>query len=373
MRHVVCCVGTRPEAIKMAPLVLALRGSSLVRCTVVATAQHRGLLDEHLALFGIRPDLDLDLMAEGQPLADLHGRLVSRIAWALRRFAPDLVVAHGDTATVLCTALACFYEGIPFGHLEGGLRTGRIRSPFPEEMNRRLVAPLAAVHFAPTASTRDNLLAEGVAPEAVHVTGNTGIDALLAVLARDPAPPPGLDPCRRLVVVTAHRRETLGAPLREVCGALRELAETESGLQLLMPVHPNPEVAGPVREILDGCPGAILTGPLSYPEMVAALRLAVLILTDSGGLQEEGPALGVPVLVLRDETERPEGVALGVARLVGRRRAGIVGAARELLRDESARGRMARTVLPYGDGHAAERIRAILEAPSSSPSRRLEG
>jgi UDP-N-acetylglucosamine 2-epimerase (non-hydrolysing) len=364
LKTVLCVVGTRPEAVKMAPVILALRREPWARVRVLATAQHRHLLDQVLGLFEIVPDVDLDLMRADQALADLTARMIAALDAALAREHADLVLAQGDTTTVLATGLAAFYRRIPFGHVEAGLRTGDLASPFPEEMNRTVASRLARFHFAPTAGARENLLREGIRDAAIHVTGNTVIDALFHVAARDAPIGAALDATRRLVLVTAHRRESFGAPLRAAFGALRALADRNEGIQVLYPVHPNPNVSVPAREILGGHPRIVLCEPLEYAPFVSAMKRAHLVITDSGGVQEEAPALGKPVLVLRDETERPEAVAEGVVKLVGTSPDRILAEAQRLLDDPGAYAAMARGVSPYGDGHAAERIAAILrDAP----------
>lgn len=359
-KTIVCTIGTRPEAIKMAPVVRALRGADWADCRVVVTGQHRELVDSMLEFFGIEPDVDLDVMRPGQSLPDLTARLLTAVAGALDREAPDMVLAQGDTTSVLAAALASFYARVPFGHVEAGLRTGRLDAPFPEEANRVLAARLAAVHFAPTAGARANLLREGVDPGAVVVTGNTVIDALLATARLDPRLGLDLDPSARLVLVTAHRRDSFGAPLRRVCRAVAELHYRHPDLRFLWPVHPNPAVGPVVAARLGGLPRVTLCEPLPYGAFVAALKRSYLVLTDSGGVQEEAPALGKPVLVLRDESERPEAVAAGVARLVGTDPRAIVREADRLLNDPSAYRAMARGASPYGDGRAAPRIAAAV-------------
>jgi UDP-N-acetylglucosamine 2-epimerase (non-hydrolysing) len=360
VKTVLCVVGTRPEAVKMAPVVLRLRAEPWARPRVLATAQHRRMLDQVLGLFGIAPDVDLDLMRRDQTLADLTSRMIAALDRALADERPDVVLAQGDTTTVMATALAAFYRRIPFGHVEAGLRTGDLANPFPEEMNRVVASRLARFHFAPTAEARGNLLREGIRDADVHVTGNTVIDALLHVSAGDAPIGPALDPGRRLILVTAHRRESFGAPLREAFGALRTLADRNADIEVLYPVHLNPNVSGPAHELLGGHPRILLCDPLDYAPFVSAMKRAYLILTDSGGVQEEAPALGKPVLVLRDETERPEAIAAGVVKLVGTDAARIVDEAQRLLDDRAAYAAMARGVSPYGDGHAAERIVRVL-------------
>jgi UDP-N-acetylglucosamine 2-epimerase (non-hydrolysing) len=353
--RILVVVGTRPEAVKLAPVVHALRCAPWATTRVLATAQHRQMLDQIHAFFGIRPDRDLDAMRPGQGLADLTARLLAGLDPVLAEEQPRLVLAQGDTTTVMVTALACFYRRIAFGHVEAGLRTGDLQNPFPEELNRVLVGRMATLHFAPTEGARQNLLREGVPAAHVTVTGNTVIDALLWAAPRVDTtrfrPAPG----KRLVLVTAHRRENFGAPFEAVCLALRQLAD-RGDLQLLYPVHPNPNVRDVAHRLLGGHPAIQLVDPLDYPAMVAAMQACTLILTDSGGVQEEAPSLGKPVLVLRTTTERPEGVAAGAAKLVGTDRAHIVAAAEQLLDDAGAYAAMASVQNPYGDGSASARI-----------------
>lgn len=359
-KRFVCAVGTRPEAIKMAPVILALQVMPWAEVRVLATAQHRKLLDQVLALFEIHPDIDLNVMQVNQSLAQLTGRLAFCIDEIMTAERPDMVVAQGDTTTVMMTALVCFYHRIPFAHVEAGLRTGNRDFPFPEEMNRFVTGYLSTLHFAPTQSARDNLLKEGVPDRLIHVTGNTVIDALLHTV-RKPAPLPlELDPNRRLILVTAHRRENFGAPLREICHALLSLVNRNDDVQVLYPLHPNPNVTAVARELLAGHPRISLCEPLDYAAFVTAMNKAYLILTDSGGIQEEAPALGKPVLVLRNETERPEAVVAGVAKLVGPVHDKIVASAEQLLNDAQLYRAMAKGVSPYGDGKAAQRITQAL-------------
>lgn len=358
--NIVCVVGTRPEAIKMAPVILALQREPWARVRIVATGQHRELLDEALALFGIVPHHDLAIMRPGQQLADLTARLVTALNAVMEAERPVAVIAQGDTTSVLAAALAAFYRRTPFCHVEAGLRTGDLGNPFPEEMNRVVAGRLAALHFAPTARARAALLQEGAGEKNVFVTGNTVIDALLAVARRKV--PHGLDlPAgKRIVLLTAHRRENFGAPLAGIFAAVRELARRHPELHFIYPVHPNPNVAEPARELLGDTAGVTLCRPLEYGRLAALLQESWLVLTDSGGLQEEAPALAKPVLVLRGETERPEALEAGVARLVGHDREHIIAAVETLLTDEAAYRDMARGASPYGDGQAAARIVRIL-------------
>ncbi|HBK57611.1 MAG TPA: UDP-N-acetylglucosamine 2-epimerase (non-hydrolyzing) [Xanthomonadales bacterium] len=362
MQRILVAVGTRPEAIKMAPVIAALRATDWAEVRVLATAQHRGMLDQVLDLFGIVPDVDLDIMRPNQSLPELTARLLARLDEVLAAQAPDAVLVQGDTTTVMAVALAAFYRRIPVGHVEAGLRTGDMDNPFPEEMNRVVASRLARWHFAPTEGARSNLIREGLADAAIHVTGNTVIDALLDVSRRSPVVPIDLPDGARLILVTAHRRENFGAPLASMLAAIRTLVERHPDVHVLYPVHPNPNVEGPARALLAGIDRVTLCPPLDYLPFVAAMQHAHLILTDSGGVQEEAPALGKPVLVMRRETERPEAVAAGVVKLVGCECDAIVAEAGRLLDDPAAYAAMARGVSPYGDGRAASRIAEVLRA-----------
>lgn len=359
-KRILAVVGTRPEAIKMAPVIRALRSEPWAEVRVLATAQHRQMLDQVLDAFAIVPDVDLDIMAPNQTLPELTSRLLSRLDEVFARERPDAVLIQGDTTTVMTAAMAAFYRHIAVGHVEAGLRTGDLQNPFPEEMNRIVAGRLSRWHFAPTAGARDNLLREGFDPASVHVTGNTVIDALLEVVQREVPLPVEVPEGRRMLLVTAHRRENFGAPFREVCEAVRDIADRHADVHVVYPVHPNPNVSGPAHEILSGHARIVLCPPLDYLPFVAAMKRAHLILTDSGGVQEEAPALGKPVLVMRQETERPEAVEAGVVKLVGPVREAIVAEASRLLDDPEAYARMARGVSPYGDGRAAGRIVDIL-------------
>lgn len=349
---ILCVVGTRPECIKMAPVIAALRAAAWCRPLVVSTGQHRELAAQTLGIFGIRPDIDLAAMAPGAGLATLTGRILDRIDPVLAASRPALLLAQGDTTTVMACATAAFYRGIPFGHVEAGLRTGDLSSPFPEEFNRRVAGLLAALHFAPTEGARRNLLAEGAAPASIHVTGNTVIDALIEVAARPDLPTPfPREAARRLALVTAHRRENLGPPLAGICAALRGLVARFPDLEIAFPMHLNPQVRAVVGPELSATERIHLIEPLDYLGLVGLLRRADLVLTDSGGLQEEAPALGKPVLVLRNRTERPEALEAGAARLVGTDPAAILEAATGLLA-----GPKPPAASPFGDGRAALRI-----------------
>ncbi|MCC7008867.1 MAG: UDP-N-acetylglucosamine 2-epimerase (non-hydrolyzing) [Acidobacteria bacterium] len=366
--------GTRPEAIKLAPVIRALAAAEWCEPRICVTAQHRDLLDPLLDLFGIAPDHDLDVMRPNQALAGLTARLCGALDDVMAVEQPAWVVVQGDTTSAFAAGLVAFYHRARVGHVEAGLRTTTKDAPFPEELNRRLLGRIADLHFAPTERARQQLLAEGVAPEAVLVTGNTAIDALQWTIdrlgGRGPTPETGT---RRLVLVTMHRRESFGRPLADVCGALRWLADRyRDRVEFLFPVHPNPNVLGEVTRALSGCSNVRLVKPLPYPDLVDALRRAHFVLTDSGGIQEEAPSLGKPVLVLRDATERPEGVAAGVAAIVGTDRDRIVDASVRLLDDDDAYRAMARAVTVYGDGHAAERIVSALERAATSEAHRRE-
>ena len=361
--------GTRPEAIKMAPVVWALRRVPGVVVRVCVTAQHRQMLDQVLQLFDIKPDQDLDLMKPGQDLTDITSNVLLAMRDALRSDRPDLVLVHGDTTTTFAASLAAYYERIPVGHVEAGLRTGDPYSPWPEEMNRRLAGAIAAFHFAPTAAARENLLREGVDPRHIFVTGNTVIDALLEIsgkLERDSALASAFDNKfsflnqeKRLVLVTGHRRENFGQGFEQVCLALRDIAQHE-GVEVLYPVHLNPNVQQPVRAMLGGITGVHLIEPQDYLPFVYLMKRAHVVLTDSGGIQEEAPSLGKPVLVMRDTTERPEAVSAGTVKLVGTDRAKIVAETFALLDDTTSYARMSRATNPYGDGLASSRIAEII-------------
>ena len=367
--------GTRPEAVKMAPVVERLARTPGVQSLVCVTAQHRQMLDQVLSLFDITPDIDLDVMRPDQSLAELSAALFRAIDPVLRDLSPDWVLIQGDTTTVMAASLLAYYHRIHVGHVEAGLRTGDKWQPFPEEINRRVASVVADLHFAPTDWARDNLLREGVPAECVVVTGNPVIDALQAIAARPydlaSGPLAGIPLDRTLVLVTAHRRENFGAPLERIFQALRQLATGYGDrLHLVYPVHLNPNVHGPAHQLLDGVPNIHLIAPLDYLPMVHLMKRARLILTNSGGLQEEAPALGVPVLVLREVTERPEALQAGTARLVGSDPQRILLETRRLLDDDQAHQSMAHAVNPFGDGHAAERIvEALLRAAQSGAER----
>ena len=359
---VVC--GTRPEAIKLAPVIAAGRADPRFQVELCITGQHRQMLDQVLATYRLTPDTDLNLMQPGQSLVDLTARTLVAVDGWLARSNPDLVLVQGDTTTVLATALAAFYRNIPIGHIEAGLRTGDLRSPFPEEANRVLTARLAAMHFAPTKAAAANLLNEGMPADRVFVTGNTVIDAIRHMV-RDlddhPTVIPGVPAAalpegKRFVLITAHRRENFGEGFEEMCRAIAELADRFPAVAFVFPVHLNPNVREPVTRILGDRANVIRTEPQGYREFIDLFRRCTFVLTDSGGIQEEAPTLEKPVLVMRSVTERPEGVALGVVKLVGAKFEGIVSAATELLTNPRAITAMTGKPNPYGDGHASERI-----------------
>ncbi|HYP83627.1 non-hydrolyzing UDP-N-acetylglucosamine 2-epimerase [Variovorax sp.] len=366
---VLCVFGTRPEAIKMAPLVLALKADARFACRLCVTAQHREMLDQVLALFGLVPDDDLDLMRAGQSLAGLSARALEALDAVLERDAPDVVLVHGDTTTSFVAGLAAFYRRIPVGHVEAGLRTGNLYAPWPEEFNRRVTGIVAQLHFAPTQRAADALLGEGVPAARIAITGNTVIDALklvsqrldedTALAARQAAALPALAPGRRLILVTGHRRENFGDGFEQICAALATLADRPD-VQIVYPVHLNPNVQAPVRALLSGRPNVHLIEPQDYLPFVWLLKQCHLVLTDSGGLQEEAPVLGKPVLVMRETTERPEAIEAGTAALVGADCPRIVAAVNELLDDAAAYRRMAQAHNPYGDGTAALQITTAL-------------
>ncbi|WP_236213262.1 non-hydrolyzing UDP-N-acetylglucosamine 2-epimerase [Metapseudomonas otitidis] len=356
MKKILLVIGTRPEAIKMAPVIHALKKEAWANVRVLATAQHRHMLDQVNEFFGIVPDIDLNIMRPNQALTTLTARLLLELDEVLKAESPDAVLVQGDTTTVMAVAMACFYCRIPIGHVEAGLRTWDMSNPFPEEANRVIAGKLARWHFAPTVGSRQNLIKEGVPAADIIVTGNTVIDALLMSANQDVGLSVPLDSSRRVVLVTSHRRENFGEPFRNICRALRTLAENNPEVEFLYPVHPNPNIKDVAYEFLGRVRNFTLCEPLDYLPFIAAMKRAYIILTDSGGVQEEAPALGKPVLVLRDETERPEAVEQGVVKLVGANYERIIEETQRLLDDESAYKSMARGVSPYGDGHAAERI-----------------
>lgn len=380
-------IGTRPEAIKLAPLIMALRSEDSIKCQVCSTGQHREMLDQTLAVFGIRADQDLNLMSKGQSLGTLTARAVEALDRHFDREKPDLVLVQGDTTTVFCATLAAFYHGIPIGHVEAGLRTGNLKAPWPEEANRVLTSRLVDLHFAPTEGARNNLLAEGIDAKKIHVTGNTVIDALLWVrdkvegnaemrekllhtysVREDFAcdflaccPESKRQGTGRLLLVTAHRRESFREGLLNICRAIRQMVAKYPDVGVLYPVHLNPNVQEPVQRMLSGHPRIQLIPPVDYAMFVYLMNKSHILLTDSGGVQEEAPSLGKPVLVLRDTTERPEALAAGTSRLVGTQVAVIVHEASLLLEDNGEYKRRSSMVNPYGDGHATIRIAQVIQ------------
>lgn len=367
--RVLIVFGTRPEAIKMAPVVKALQGEKAFQVRVCVTAQHREMLDQVLKLFDIVPDFDLDVMSPGQDLTDVTTRVLCGVRKVLLKWRPDVMLVHGDTTTTLASTLAAYYQQVRVGHVEAGLRTGNIYSPWPEEMNRKVASTVAALHFAPTREARENLLREGVTETTTFVTGNTVIDALLAVIRKLEATTKWrnslderfkfLDKDKRLILVTGHRRENFGDGFKNICKALLHIAERRD-VDVLYPVHLNPNVQGPVHEILRAKPNVHLIAPQEYMPFVYLLNRCTFVITDSGGIQEEAPSLGKPVLVMRDTTERPEAVAAGTVKLVGTNVERIVRHAADLLDNNELYTRMSRAHNPYGDGLAAERIKNIL-------------
>ncbi len=362
-KKVMVVMGTRPEAIKLASVVLELKKHEKhFEALICVTGQHREMLDQMLQVFGLRPDYDLGVMKAGQSLAGVTAACVTGLDGILRKERPDLILVQGDTTTTFAASLASYYHHIPVGHVEAGLRTGKKYDPFPEEVNRRLTTHLSDFHFPPTEVARKNLLLEGVSPENILVTGNTVIDALLITQARLAEEPTlaidGLGPVDglRIILVTAHRRESFGLPFRRICEAIRALAERRPDVLVVYPVHLNPNVQAPVREILEGVPNIRLLAPMDYVSFVSCMQRAYILLTDSGGIQEEGPTLGKPVLVMREVSERPEAIAAGTACLTGTDPEKIIRAVSSLLDDPTHYRQMTSRPNPYGDGRAAERI-----------------
>jgi UDP-N-acetylglucosamine 2-epimerase (non-hydrolysing) len=372
--RVLSVFGTRPEAIKMAPVVNALAGAHGIKAGVCVTAQHREMLDQVLELFEICPDYDLNLMKPGQDLTDMTAKILQGLKPVLQEFSPDLILVHGDTTTTLAASLAAYYQRIPVGHVEAGLRTGNILSPWPEEVNRKIAGTITRLHFAPTERSKANLLAENVPDENIFVTGNTVIDALQMVVERierdqtlkdQLAAQIPLDPARRLILVTGHRRESFGEGFQRICRALRKVSERPD-VELIYPVHLNPNVKGPVEDFLSGLPNVRLIAPQDYLPFVYLMARASIILTDSGGVQEEAPSLGKPVLVMRDTTERPEAVDAGTVKLVGTNEENIVNGINKLLDNPSDYNRMRFAHNPYGDGASAKRIVKAISAFSKN-------
>lgn len=371
MKKILAVFGTRPEAIKMAPLVHALQDNPNFDTRVCVTAQHRHMLDQVLELFAIKPDYDLNIMQPGQSLYEITANILQGIKPVLEEFKPDVVLVHGDTTTTFATSLAAFYQQIAVGHVEAGLRTGNLYSPWPEEANRKLTGVMTRFHFAPTTGAQQNLLREAVGPAQIIVTGNTVIDALLWVKQKIEQDTTLLDqlasrytflnPAKRLILVTGHRRESFGVGFERICEALRQIALAHDDVEILYPVHLNPQVQEPVQRLLQGIGNVHLIAPQDYLPFVYLMMRSYLILTDSGGVQEEAPSLGKPVLVMRDTTERPEAVEAGTVQLVGTDTDAIVQAVQTLLRDDKAYQTMSLAHNPYGDGKTCQRIVQTLQ------------
>ncbi|MBQ9429277.1 MAG: UDP-N-acetylglucosamine 2-epimerase (non-hydrolyzing) [Clostridia bacterium] len=361
MKRIMLVFGTRPEAIKMCPLVNELKSRPNVQTVVCVTGQHRQMLDAVLDAFSVVPDYDLSIMQPGQTLFDITVHILERIRAVLEEVKPDVVLVHGDTSTTFVTALACYYMQIPVGHVEAGLRTYNIYSPYPEEFNRQAVGILAKYNFAPTETSKENLLREGKDPQSIYVTGNTAIDALRTTV-RAQYTHPELEWAKdsRLITITAHRRENLGAPMHRMFRAIRRIIEEHPDVKAIYPIHMNPAVRQAAEEELSGCDRIRIIEPLDVLDFHNFLAQSYLILTDSGGIQEEAPSLGKPVLVMRDTTERPEGIAAGTLRLVGTSEEGIYESFKELLENEATYEKMSKASNPYGDGHACRRIADIL-------------
>jgi UDP-N-acetylglucosamine 2-epimerase (non-hydrolysing) len=372
MIHSLCVFGTRPEAIKMAPVVKQLAEHSAFSSKVCVTGQHRQMLEPCLDLFKIKPDFDLNVMTPNQTLSKLTANILNGLAGVFENYRPDVILVHGDTTTTLATSLAAYYHQIPVAHVEAGLRTGNIFLPWPEEANRKLTGVLAAQHFAPTPLSRQNLLVEGVPSDTIHVTGNTVVDALFDVLQQFESNPAleknykkqfsFLTPKRRMILVTGHRRENFGGGFERICQALVRIAETFPDVDIVYPVHLNPQVQAPVNTLLSSTPNIHLIAPVDYLPFVYLMKASTLILTDSGGIQEEAPSLGKPVLVMRDKTERPEAVDAGTVQLVGTKVESILNAVTRLLTETEHYRRMSQAQNPYGDGEASCRIADALRA-----------
>ncbi|WP_444922765.1 non-hydrolyzing UDP-N-acetylglucosamine 2-epimerase [Microbulbifer sp. DLAB2-AF] len=370
MKKVLIIFGTRPEAIKMAPLVREFSKNKGIECKVCVTAQHRLMLDQVLDVFEIRPDWDLDIMKHGQDLTDITGGILLGLRSILKEWKPDVVMVHGDTTTTLAASLACYYEKIPVGHVEAGLRTGNIYSPWPEEMNRRLTGAIATLHFAPTLKAKENLLSEGVADKAIKITGNTVVDALYEAISIIKSNPEieneflkkfsFIDANKKIILVTGHRRENFGLGFENICSALKEIAASNPDILIVYPVHLNPNVQEPVGRILSGLSNVLLIEPLEYLPFIYLMSHSFLILTDSGGIQEEAPSLGKPVLVMRDTTERPEAVSAGTVKLVGTNSHSIMSEVMKLIDDNELYRRMSEAHNPYGDGKACSRIVSLI-------------
>jgi UDP-N-acetylglucosamine 2-epimerase (non-hydrolysing) len=360
-KKILCVIGTRPEVIKMAPIISLLKKDKESNLRILSTSQHRDMLDQMLDVFKIVPDIDLNLMQENQTLAQLTSNLPVPLHETLLKEKPDIVLAQGDTTTAFMVSLASFYQQIPFGHVEAGLRTGYPYNPFPEEMNRILISRLSTLNFAPTEEAKHNLIKEGYSNAKIFVTGNTVIDALNHIIKKDIPVSQWIKKDKKLILVTAHRRENFGEKLENICRALRAIADKYQDVQILFPVHPNPQVSSVVTQRLSNHQRILLTKPLPYLEFVKTMQLAHFIISDSGGVQEEAPALGKPVLVIRETTERPEGVTLGASKIVGTNSDNIVKETQMLLEDHALYQKMVVPQSPYGDGKASERIILIVK------------
>lgn len=360
MKKVLSIIGTRPEVIKMAPVIKQLEAEKTIHSIVVSTAQHREILDQMMKLFEIKPDLDLNIMEENQTLPSLTAKLITHLNTLLEVQNPDVVIAQGDTTTAFVASLACFYRKIPFAHVEAGLRTQNRFDPFPEEMNRVMISHLSKLNFAPTQMAVNNLLKEGIEEESIYLTGNTCIDALKYILTKPVDLDPRIDPEKKLILVTTHRRENWGERLKNICHAIKAIADKNRDVQIVLPVHPNPNVKSTVLELLSNHPRILLVEPLSYEIFAHLMKRAYLILSDSGGVQEEAPSLRTPVLVLRETTERPEACQVGAAKLVGTSISSILSTAQTLIDDVKQRETMLVDQSPFGDGKAAQRIVKII-------------
>lgn len=364
MIKVMSIFGTRPEAIKMAPLVKELEKRKEIQCIVCVTAQHREMLDQVLETFEIKPDYDLNIMKQGQTLGEVTTRALNGLEEVIRKVKPNIVLVHGDTTTTFAGALAAFYNQVAIGHVEAGLRTNDKYSPFPEEMNRQMVDCMTDMYFAPTNLSRENLLAENIEDSKIYITGNTAIDAMVTTVKEDYTHPEldWIKDDERLILVTAHRRENLGEPMRHIFKAIRRIVDEFKDVKVLYPIHMNPKVRETAHEVFDGCDRVKLIEPLEVFDFHNFQNKSYMIMSDSGGVQEEAPSLGKPVLVLRDTTERPEGIAAGTLKLVGTDEYNIYKEAKVLLTDKKAYDKMSKASNPYGDGHASERIAdAIIE------------
>ncbi|KTC78450.1 non-hydrolyzing UDP-N-acetylglucosamine 2-epimerase [Legionella cincinnatiensis] len=359
-KNIVCICGTRPEVIKFVSIVRALEKTDWANVILVSTGQHREMLDQKLGYFGLKPKRDLNLMQPNQQLAQLTARLIAAIDEALKEEAVDLILVQGDTSTTLAAAMVAFFNKIPLGYIESGLRSGDIFHPFPEEINRILICRLATLNFAATEKAKQNLLAEGIRADSIYVTGNTSIDILLEEAQKPITVKIPIDSGKKLIFVTTHRRENFGEPLVHICQGIRKFVDLNNTVQVVIPVHKNPNVYEVIHRILGNHPQVLLTDPLDYDQQVALMKASYFIMTDSGGIQEEAPTFGKPLLILRENTDRPEGIEEGVAQIIGTSTDSVFNAACTLLQNRALWEKMARKTMPYGDGHAAERILEII-------------